>query len=86
MFGARRVSVSVGDEFIETLTGKRKIFKSMGIVDSAPADTFQSLWVVSEMIVFNDLPHARLTNHQTGQVRTISLDALERQEIYKKKK
>jgi hypothetical protein len=85
MFGPRRVSVSVGDVFIETLAGKRKIFKSMGIADSSPADTFQSLWTVTEMIEFNDLPHARLTNRDSGQTRTIALDALERQEIYKKK-
>lgn len=85
MFGPRRVTVSQGDVFIETLSGKRKIFKSMGIADSSPADTFQSLWEVTELMQFNGLPHARLTNRDNGQIRTIALDALERQEIYKKR-
>lgn len=84
MFGPRRVTVAEGDVFIETLSGKRKIFKSMGIADSAPAETFQSLWVVTELLQFNGLPHARLAHRDSGQVRTIALDALERQEIYKK--
>lgn len=84
MFGPRRVSVALGDVFIETLAGKKKIFRSMGIADSAPADTFQSLWEVTELMQFNSLPHARLVNRDSGQIRTIALDALERQEIYKK--
>ncbi len=85
MFGPRRVTVAQGDVFIETLSGKRKIFKSMGITDSAPVDTFQSLWEVTELMQFNGLPHARLSNRDTGQIRTIALDALERQDIYKKR-
>ena len=84
MFQKRRVTVEVGDIFIETLSGKQKIFRSLGIADQAPKGTFQSFWEVTELCNFNGLPHGRLTNRETGQVRTIAMDALERQEIYTK--
>lgn len=85
MFGRRRVSVSIGDVFIETLPGKRKIFRSMGIADSAPAETFQSLWTVIALDQFNGLDHAKIEHKESGQIRTIALDALERQDIYVKR-
>jgi len=85
MFGRRRVNVALGDVFVETLPGKKKIFKSMGIADSAPAETFQSLWTVTALEQFNGLDHAKLEHKESGQIRTIALDALERQEIYVKK-
>lgn len=86
MFGPRRVSVSIGDIFVETLPGKKKIFRSMGIADTTPAAAFYSHWEVVAIDRFNGLPHAKLTHKETGQVRTIALDALERQEVYKKAK
>jgi hypothetical protein len=86
MFGRRRVSVAIGDVFVETLPGKKKIFKSMGIADSSPAETFQSLWTVTKLDRFNGLDHARLQHTQSGQIRTIALDALQRQDIYVKRR
>ena len=85
MFGNRRVTVALGDEFIETLKGKKKIFRAMGVADSTPAEAFESLWEVTEFCNFNGLPHAKLSNHESGLVRIIAIDALERQELYKKK-
>lgn len=85
MFGRRRIKVAIGDVFVETLPGKKKIFKSMGVADSAPAETFQSLWTVTSLEQFNGLAHAKLAHKESGQIRTIALDALERQEIYVKK-
>lgn len=85
MFGRRRVEVALGDIFVETLKGKKKIFRAMGVADATPADVFESLWEVTEICHFNGLPHAKLTNHANGLVRTIAIDALERQEIYRKK-
>lgn len=85
MFGKRRVTVAMGDVFVETLTGKKKIFRAMGVADSTPAEAFVTDWEVTEICTFNGLPHAKLTNHESGLIRTIALDALERQEIYKKK-
>jgi hypothetical protein len=66
------------------LAGKKKIFRSMGVSETAPVETFQSLWEVVSLENFNDLPHAKLAHKESGQIRSISLDALERQEIYKK--
>lgn len=85
MFGRRRVSVAIGDVFIETLAGKKKIFRSMGVADSSPAEAFQSFWTVTALDRFNGLDHAKLEHKESGQVRTIALDALERQDIYVKK-
>ena len=85
MFGRRRVDVALGDIFIETLKGKKKIFRAMGVADATPSEAFESLWEVTEICDFNGLPHAKLTNHESGLLRTIALDALERQEIYRKK-
>lgn len=85
MFGRRRVTVSIGDIFIETLPGKKRIFKSMGIAEQSPAETFQSLWTVISLDQFNGLDHAKLEHKESGQIRTIALDALERQDIYIKK-
>lgn len=85
MFGRQRVSVAIGDVFIETLPGKKKIFRAMGVADSSPAETFQSLWTVMSLDQFNGLAHAKLEHKESGQIRTIALDALERQDIYVKK-
>ena len=85
MFGNRRVTVALGDEFIETLKGKKKIFRAMGVADSTPTEAFETLWEVTELCNFNGLPHAKLSNHDSDLVRIIAIDALERQELYKKK-
>ena len=84
MFQKRRVSVAIGDIFTESLKGKKKIFRAMGVADSTPAEAFVSFWKVTELCQFNGLPHAKLINRETGQQRTIALEALERQEIYRK--
>lgn len=85
MFGKRRVSVALGDIFIEMLKGKKKIFSSMGVANSTPAEAFTTLWEVTELCQFNGLPHAKLVDHDSGLQRIIALDALERQELYRKK-
>ena len=84
MFGRRRVSVALGDTFIETLKGKRKIFKAMGVDKATPVDRFEARWEVIQLLHFNGLEHAKLANHESGLERIIALDALERQELYRK--
>ena len=84
MFRSRRVSVQLGDVFIEALVNKKRMSISLGELPSASQENVQSQWTVSALTTFNELPHARLTNEATGRVRTISIASLERQEIYKK--
>ena len=85
MFRRRRVSVELGDVFVEDLPGKKSIFRALGETDRTPQDSFLSYWKVSELLQFNELPHAKLTHSETGQQRVIARAALERQEIYKKR-
>lgn len=84
MFGRRKIKVSVGDVFVEPLDGKKRIFRVLGIVDSVPAEEFQSTWNVEGLSEFNGLPHARLFNPQSGAWRIIALSTLEAQEGYVK--
>jgi hypothetical protein len=86
MFRSKRVSVQPGDVFLETLGREKKLPLLRGELPAACQDPTDNRWVVSTLTTFNDLPHARLTNEATGRVRTLSIDALELQEIYKKAK
>ena len=85
MFGRRRINVELGDVFVETLPGRKSIFRSMGLGDASDGDNFSSQWTVAAFLQFNDLPHAKLIHNDTGQYRVIACDALERQDIYKKR-
>ena len=86
MFRSKRVSVQPGDVFLETLGREKKSPLLRGELPAARQDPADNRWIVSALTTFNDLPHARLTHEATGRVRTISIDALELQEIYKKAK
>ena len=86
MFRSKKVSVQIGDVFVETPRSKARISLSLGELHSARQETEHSKWTVLNLTTFNDLPHARLTNGATGRVRTISIVSLERQEIYTKAK
>ena len=57
----------------------------MGVANSTPAEAFTTLWEVTELCQFNGLAHSKLVNHDSGLQRIIALDALERQELYRKK-
>lgn len=84
MFNRRRVSVGLGDVFVEDLPGKKSIFRALGVAENTPSDSFLNYWKVSELVQFNGLPHAKLTHCENGQQRVIACDALACQEIYKK--
>ena len=86
MFGKKEVSVEVGDCFVEPLAGKKRIFRALGIAEKASAEAFVSTWEVTEITQFNNLPHARIVNNDSGITRTISVDTLARQENYLKQK
>ena len=86
MFGKKEVSVEVGDCFVEPLAGKKRIFWALGIAEKASAEAFVSTWEVTEITQFNNLPHARIVNSESGIIRTISVDTLARQENYLKQK
>ena len=86
MFGKKEVSVEVGDCFVEPLAGKKQIFRALGIAEKASAEAFVSTWEVTEITQFNNLPHARIVNSESGITRTISVDTLARQEKYLKQK
>lgn len=86
MFGRRPVTVEIGDKFVEPLAGKRRIFDALGIAERADESSFEMLWEVTEIMQFNDLPHARITSSENGNERIISLEALSRQDIYIKRK
>ena len=84
MFGKKEVSVEIGDCFVEPLAGKKRIFRALGIAEKASAGAFVSTWEVTEITQFNNLPHARIVNNESGITRTISVDTLARQENYLK--
>ncbi len=84
MFGSKRVSVEIGDVFLESPKSKARISVSLGKLHSASLETEHGRWAVTALTTFNELPHARLTNEATGRVRTISTVSLERQDIYRK--
>ena len=86
MFGKKEVSVEVGDCFVEPLAGKKRIFRALGIAEKASAEALVSTWEVTEITQFNNLPHARIVNSESGIIRTISVDTLARQENYLKQK
>ena len=85
MFGRRAVSVNIGDLFIEPLLGKKRIFKALGIADRSAPEAFETFWEVTELVDFNGMPHARLHNAESDITRTIAVEALARQDNYKKK-
>ena len=64
----------------------RLLHHRLGIAEKASAEAFVSTWEVTEITQFNNLPHARIVNSDSGITRTISVDTLARQENYLKQK
>lgn len=84
MFRKKAITIAVGDQFEESLTGSKKLFAALNM-QASDAATFKTVWVVSELVKFNGLEHARLVADGTSESRLISLSLLREEKHYKKK-
>lgn len=82
MFVRHGPSVRLGDIFTAAPTSQNSLFKMHDAATAPPCDT--SRWRVAAFVLFNDLPHAKLTHCETGRQRLIALDALKQGNIYRK--
>ena len=56
----------------------------MGLSKDFEISNFQNLWTVVRINNFSGYPHAELHDTKSGGTRIIAVDALEKQENYKK--
>ena len=84
MFNQKRIEVNIGDVFVEHFHNKRKILSMMGLSKDFEISNFQNLWTVVRINNFSGYPHAELHDTKSGGTRIIAVDALEKQENYKK--
>jgi hypothetical protein len=83
MFRKKIISVAIGDLFEESLAGSKKLFAALNM-QARDAASLKTVWAVDELILFNDLEHARLIARDTGESRLISIAILQEQKTYKK--
>ena len=82
MFVRHGPSVRLGDIFTAAPSSQNSLFRLRRAASTPPCDT--SRWRVAAFVLFNGLPHAKLTHCQTGRQRLIALDALKQGNIYRK--
>ncbi len=83
MFGKKIVPIAIGDLFEESLAGSKKLFAALNM-QARDAASVKSVWAVDELVLFNDLEHARLIARDTGESRLIAIAILQEEKTYKK--
>lgn len=84
MFSQKRVSVDIGDVFVEHFHNRRRILAMIGLSKDFEISNINNLWQVQRITSFSGFPHAELQNPRSGGTRIIAVDALEQQENYRK--
>lgn len=78
-----QTKINVGDRFEEPLPGARSIMAALNSTPPGKKNPPTTVWSVIDLVDWNDIPHVRLKNDESGEMRLLANSVLQEGRLFK---